>query len=152
MMSTFNSVKETEIHLFSAICVVGDDDTFQEAVNGMLAREDGEKLPLAFIPNGIESDICYSMGINSLDEALDHIIKAEAIPIDTTRVLLDHDLEPTNLEGEEFYMKCRHMLSNSTLIMPANVAASSKSWWGACCSSSTSFSLATWFKGLSCSF
>jgi len=89
----------------------------------------------------------------SLDHALDYIVKGECLPIDTTRVLLDHDNENNlSTDPEERYQQCRHMLSDSTLVMPANVAASSKSWWSCCCANSTAFSFATWFKGLSCSF
>lgn len=40
----------------------------------MLAREDGRKLPFAVVPNGNVnevSDLCMSLGITSLDHALD---------------------------------------------------------------------------------
>ena len=119
----------------------------------MLSREDKKKVPIGLIPNGNESDICKSLGIMDIDIALGNIVRAQAVPMDTTRVLIDCD-EPDYLPNdvEERYFKCRHMLSDSTLVMPANVSASSKSWWSCCCSSSTAFSVATWFKGLSCSF
>ena len=66
----------------------------------MLARTDEKKLPVALLPNGGESDICFSLGIMSLDEALDTIVKAECIPIDTVRVLIDKD-SPTELLPED---------------------------------------------------
>ena len=150
-MEIYNLTKELEIEKYSTIAVAGDDGTFQEAINGMLARTDEKKLPVALLPNGCESDICTSLGIMSLDEALDTIVKAECIPIDTVRVLIDKD-SPTDLLPEDEYEKCRYMLSDSTLVMPAAVAASSKSWWSFCCSPSTAFSVSTWCTGLSCGF
>ena len=50
-------------------------------------------MPLSFIPNGCESDICLSLGVADMDNALDYVCKAECIPIDTTRVLIDADNE-----------------------------------------------------------
>ena len=92
-MEVFNMVRELNLEEYSIIAIIGDDATFQEAVNGVLQREDKRKLPFAFIPNTPESDICWCLGIMSLDHALDFIVKGEAIPIDTTRVLLDADNE-----------------------------------------------------------
>ena len=56
-----------DIDKFSAIVVVGDDGSFHDVINGMLEREDGAKLPLAFIPSGEESDLCKSLGIKDVD-------------------------------------------------------------------------------------
>lgn len=151
-MEIYNKVKDLNLDMYSIIAIAGDDGTFQEAVNGMLARTDEKKLPVAFIPNTTESDICFSLGIMDQDLALDFIVKAECIPIDTVRVLIDTDSPGELIEGEEMYQKCRHMLSDSTLVMPAAVSAQSKSWWAACCSPSTAFSVSTWCKGLTCGF
>ena len=100
-MDAYNMAKDMDLSQYSMLCVAGDDNTFQEALNGVLSREDGAKLPFGFIPNGCESDILYSVGVMSLEIAIDNIIKAECIPIDTTRVLIDHDSETTLPEGSE---------------------------------------------------
>ena len=147
----YDMTLELDLEKYSTIAVAGDDATFQEAMNGMLARPDGKKLPLALLPNGADSDICKSLGIETLDVALDYIVKSDCIPIDTVRVLIDAD-KTEEVDPADMYTKCRHMLSDSSLIMPASVSAGSKSWWSACCSPSTAFSVSTWFKGLTCSF
>ena len=147
----YDMTLELDLEKYSTIAVAGDDATFQEAMNGMLARPDQKKLPMALLPNGAESDICKSLGIETLDVALDYIVKQECIPIDTVRVLIDAD-NTAEVDPADMYTKCRHMLSDSSLIMPASVSASSKSWWSACCSASTAFSVSTWCKGLTCSF
>ena len=147
-MDVFNMAKDMDLSEYSLLCVTGDDNTFQEAVNGVLAREDGAKLPFGFIPNACTSDFLYSVGIMSAEIALDNIIKAECIAIDTTRVLIDHENDHNLPEdSEKRYQKCRHMLSDSTVNMTANVGATSKSWY-----SGYSFNIATWFKGLACAF
>jgi len=148
-MEAYKLIKNMEnLSDYNLICVAGDDNTFQEVVNGMLIREDGVKLPLGFLPNECQSDILAALGIMSLELALDNIVKAECIGIDTTRVLLDHDNEASLPEDvEERYKLCRHMLSDSSLTMPTNVGMASKSWY-----SCYSLSIATWMKGLSCSF
>ena len=80
--------------------VVGDDATFHDVVNGMLAREDRKKLPVGLVPTSVETnDLCLSMGIHSIDQALDAVVKGFATPIDTTRVTLDHELDQELPEG-----------------------------------------------------
>ena len=39
-MEIYNLTKELEIEKYSTIAVAGDDGTYQEAINGMLARTD----------------------------------------------------------------------------------------------------------------
>ena len=54
-VDAYRMIKDMEnLGDYNLICVAGDDNTFQEVVNGMLAREDGVKLPLGFLPNAIE--------------------------------------------------------------------------------------------------
>ncbi len=69
----------------------GGDGTYHEVVNGMLARNDGLKIPIGMIPNGSGNDTCTSIGILTLDNALDYIVKGELIPLDTVRILIDYD-------------------------------------------------------------
>ena len=41
----------------------------------MLQRKDGLKLPVAFIPNTETNDICETFSIESIDRALDFLIR-----------------------------------------------------------------------------
>jgi diacylglycerol kinase family enzyme len=72
---------------------VGGDGTFNEMVNGMLARKDKKHLPVAFIPNGKANDICSIFSIDSIDRALDYIIKGQTIRMDLMKVLIDYNHE-----------------------------------------------------------
>ena len=72
------------------MCAVGGDGTYHDVVNGMLTREDDARLPIAFIPNGSSNDLCSSLGILSIDHALEFIINGEAVKIDTVRVSHDN--------------------------------------------------------------
>lgn len=121
-----------DIDNYSALIAVGGDGTFNQMVNGMIARGDKKKLPVGLIPTGQSNDVARSLGFSAemLITAIDNIAKGEAIPVDTTRVLLDNDSESTLPEGEERITKWRHMISNASLSMPAKIASSANSWKG----------------------
>ena len=144
-LDTFNFAKDLDTEKYSVVVAIGDDATFHEVVNGMLAREDKAKLPVAIIPTTTESDLCLSLGISSMDHALDFLVKGEATPMDTTRVLLDHDREDTLPEGAERLNFCRHMLSNSCMSMPAKIQGSTNSLNFVCGGAASS--LATMWNG-----
>lgn len=55
----------------------------------MLSREDKARLPVALIPNSVKNDLCSSLGIMTIDHALEYIIKGETVRIDTVKVLID---------------------------------------------------------------
>ena len=86
---TFEFGYSIDLTKYSAIVVVGGDGSYSEVVNGMLMREDGIKLPVGVIPNGSGNTVCYMLGIESVDEALDTVVAATVSKFDVTRVLGD---------------------------------------------------------------
>jgi len=134
-----------EIDNYSALIAIGGDGTFNQMVNGMIAREDKKKLPVGLIPTGQSNDVARSLGFSSemLITAIDNIAKGEAIPVDTTRVILDNDSEATLPKGEERLTKWRHMISNASLSMPAKIANNANSWKGML-GGGSAFSLSTY--------
>lgn len=70
---TYAFAKDLPIHEYSAIVAAGGDGSYHEVINGMLARPDGKKIPIAMIPNGSGNDLCTSLGIMNLNDALDYI-------------------------------------------------------------------------------
>lgn len=74
---------------YSIIVSCGGDGTIHEVVNGMLARKDGKKLPVAIIPNGSGDDLASSLGIMNVNMAIDQIVAATSIAVDTVRILVD---------------------------------------------------------------
>lgn len=94
-MDPFMKALELEIDNYSALIAVGGDGTFNQMINGMLARPDKKRLPVGLVPTGTSNDIARSLGI-SIDDiasAIDSLSKCEAIGIDTTRVLIDRSSE-----------------------------------------------------------
>lgn len=92
-MDPYTITNELDFDQYSAIIAVGGDGTFNQMINGMLARADKKRLPVGLIPTGQSNDFARSVGL-SVDEtvaAIEGIAKGEAIAIDTIRVLLDND-------------------------------------------------------------
>lgn len=52
-------------------------------------RQDKKKIPVAFIPNGSGNDTCKSIGVNSIQEALNYIEKGDLLKVDLNRVYID---------------------------------------------------------------
>ena len=80
---------EIDIADFDVLVAAGGDGTLHEVVNGLLNRIDGKRIPVAFIPNGSGNDTCYDLGLKSVEQAIDCIIKRETIKLDVNRVILD---------------------------------------------------------------
>ena len=122
------------------MAIAGGDGSVNEAINGMLAREDGKRIPIAIIPNGQNNDIAASLGIFNLDIAVDYLKHAEAIAIDSTKVSIDRDDEDDLPSDETRLKQVRHMLSGSSLSMPAKIESGAQGMKGMCGKSSYSIS------------
>jgi diacylglycerol kinase family enzyme len=72
---------------------VGGDGTLHEVLNGMMIRSDKRKLPLVCIPNGTGNDFCRNFYIDSVDKALNYLVKGDILKVDLFRALLDHENE-----------------------------------------------------------
>ena len=42
------------------LCQIGGDGTFHELVNGVLTRQDGQQVPLGYIPGGTGNSLCMT--------------------------------------------------------------------------------------------
>jgi len=151
-LDPFTKTLELEIDNYSALIAVGGDGTFNQMINGMLARPDKKRLPVGLVPTGQSNDMARSLGITleSAVSAIENIAKGEAIGIDTTRVLIDRSSESGLATDTERLSQCRHMLSNASLSMPARIANGANTWKG--CFGSSAFGLSTFLQGVSCGF
>ena len=69
------------------------------------------------LPNGSGNDTCTSIGVLTLNDALDYIVNGEVIALDTVRCLIDYDkLEDVPKTDEGLFNHCRHMLINAVLV------------------------------------
>ena len=116
----------------------------------MLAREDGKRIPIAIIPNGQNNDIAASLGIFNLDIAVDYLKHAEAIAIDSTKVSIDRDDEDDLPSDETRLKQVRHMLSGSSLSMPAKIESGAQGMKGMC--GKSSYSISSYFQAFTCGF
>ena len=91
---------EIEFGEHSALVAVGGDGTLHEVVNGMLQRNDGQRLPISFVPNGSGNDLCGCIGIQTTEQAIDWLVKGDIIEMDVNKVLLDVEHED-QLSAEE---------------------------------------------------
>ena len=118
---TYEYARDFDIDKYSVLAVVGGDGSCHEVCNGLLARKDGKKLPVAFLPNGSGDDLCNVLGIHSLDDALDALCNGGKIKIDTIRFLADHETEEDVPEERKFF-DVRHMMVNGAVSMPCKIA------------------------------
>ena len=70
--------------------------------------------------------------------------------MDTTRVLIDHDSEESLPEGIDRQKFCRHMVSSSSLSMPAKLADGASSFRGVC--GASAFGFMSFMNMMSCGF
>ena len=69
----FRFANEIPLQNYSALIAVGGDGSISEVVNGMLARSDGQTLPVGFIPNGSTNWHGVMVGTFTVEMALDAI-------------------------------------------------------------------------------
>ena len=120
-----------------------------EVINGMLARPDGKKIPIAIVPNGSGDDFGSTIGIRSVDQSLDYIVKGHYMACDTVRVLVDHESEDTLPEDDgSKIMQWRHMINNTSLSLPANVVVEAEKYKGCC--GKACYSVATVMEAVKC--
>lgn len=120
---TYFFAKNADLSKFCMLVASGGDGSHHEVVNGMLARDDGVKVPVALIPNGSGNDCAHSLNIISVADALDAIVHGECVRSDTVRILLDREkFEDIKREDEkEMLMHCRHMITNTGLSVISNI-------------------------------
>ena len=99
---TWELAQTIDLSKYSALIAVGGDGTYHEVVNGMLHRADGKKIPVGFIPNGSGNDTLRSLSVFDVNQALDYIVKGDLVKLDLTRVLMDREEPPTDMDSKEF--------------------------------------------------
>ena len=71
---------------YQCIVVVGGDGTLHEVVNGLMARKDQVRLPIAIIPLGTGNAVGIDLGILDMHRALERIVAGEVCYIDLNHI------------------------------------------------------------------
>jgi diacylglycerol kinase family enzyme len=69
----------------------GGDGSLHEIINGMFHRSDVKKVPIAYFPNGTGNMAGSNLYIDSIERALDYLIKGDVIKMDIQRILFDNE-------------------------------------------------------------
>lgn len=78
--------REFDATEYDCLGLAGGDGTIQEAVSGLLSRSDGVALPLALIPGGTGNDVARQLGISSLADAAERIVRGQTQAFDVGRI------------------------------------------------------------------
>ena len=71
---------------FDAIIVIGGDGTINEAVNGLIRSGKSHYLPLGLIPSGSGNAFASDLNLNSIDQAVENILKFNLMDIDVMKI------------------------------------------------------------------
>ena len=90
----FDFAKTLDFVGYDGLCAIGGDGTMYELINGMLKRDDNDKIPIGLITGGTGNSFMYD--VDCLD------------PLDAAKRIVQHKLRPldiakVNANGELFY-------------------------------------------------
>ena len=83
-----------DLNGFDGLCAIGGDGTLGEVVNGLLSREDGEQIPLGFIPGGSGNSYIRDMDMLDPVKAVENIIHGTPRKMDVVKLTFQNDLSP----------------------------------------------------------
>ena len=69
---------------------IGGDGTLHEIVNGILTRNDGQKIPIGIIPGGSGNSYMHDLGLTNPIEATNAIIRGQKRLVDTIYIDANH--------------------------------------------------------------
>eukprot|EP00123_Amoebidium_parasiticum_P012418 comp21338_c0_seq2/m.29249 comp21338_c0_seq2/g.29249 ORF comp21338_c0_seq2/g.29249 comp21338_c0_seq2/m.29249 type:complete len:272 (-) comp21338_c0_seq2:127-942(-) len=71
-----------DLDQYDAFVVIGGDGTLHEAINGMMNREDGKKIPLGVIPAGTGNSFAADLCVENTAAAVAAIVAGDACRMD----------------------------------------------------------------------
>ena len=81
-----NKIISMDLTEFDAIIVIGGDGTINEAVNGLIRSGKSHYLPLGLIPSGSGNAFSSDLNLNSIDQAIENILKFNLMEIDVMKI------------------------------------------------------------------
>jgi diacylglycerol kinase family enzyme len=107
---SFEIPLDMSLEKYSALVACGGDGTVHEVVNGMLAREDGLRVPIGVIPNGSGNGLASGLGMRDSQLGLEGIASRYVAKMDVSKVIADAENDVGIPLGREGYKKCRYAL------------------------------------------
>lgn len=78
-----------DLGALDGLLVVGGDGTLHEAVDGMLGRSDGLRVPVGAVPAGSGDSLAFDLGLDGFDAAVDAVAAGGTRAIDLARLAVD---------------------------------------------------------------
>jgi len=69
---------------------IGGDGTLHEITNGMLSRQDGQKIPIGIIPGGSGNSYMHDLEMTNPLDAAKTIVRGKSCSVDVARVEVNH--------------------------------------------------------------
>ena len=85
-------VKQTDLKQYDSVCAMGGDGTLFEVLNGMLARDESERIPISIIPNGTGNSFMKTVGIENVVNAIEKLSKNEPKKLDMMRAVCGENI------------------------------------------------------------
>jgi hypothetical protein len=114
----YDLVTNFDIDNYSAIVYIGDDE-YSLIINALINRLDGKRLPVALLPKEY-NDLAKSLGVDSIDKAIDCILARSVVKCDTIKVLCDRESQGSESEEDKFSYS-RYVTSHALLSLQAKV-------------------------------
>jgi diacylglycerol kinase family enzyme len=107
----FQFANTIDLSNYSCLVAVGGDGSLSEVANGMLARADKQKLPIAFIPNGSTNWFGITLGFfSNIDMALDALCGGIVSKFSVLECLTDSEDSSEIAMGIEGFKRRRYAL------------------------------------------
>ena len=81
--------REMDFTGYDGFCAIGGDGTMHEVINGMLKRDDGQKLPIGLVTGGTGNSFMHDLDCLDPENAAKRILTGRLRPIDIAKVDAD---------------------------------------------------------------
>ncbi len=96
----FELAQQLPFETYVGIIVVGGDGTLHEVLNGMLTRQDNQKLPLGLIPGGSGNSLAVDLGLTDPTVAIQTLTLTHSQKMDVAKLNLGGSVKYTfNIVG-----------------------------------------------------
>jgi len=81
---------QLDLKKYDGFIAIGGDGTLHEVVNGLLSRQDRQKIPIGIIPGGSGNSYMHDLRLTDPMQAVETIINGKTREVDTAHVEVNH--------------------------------------------------------------